>query len=384
MNLAVYLSSGNIEVTSKLEGDDIHLSTSSGSIVVSKLRAHRISLSAPSFVGVSSLVEAEDGRISGGRIRAKMLNGRNMHLTGTSCTPPSSLDPNLLSAFDDDDGGAKIDVGSLYTSDTSPAFISTKRDRGGPFGCAVRVKNSHGGLNVDVASEGEGGSSGVVDMYGRREAVVELGGISGSCNLKVEGGSSDDLSARVHFDSVFKSGWSSVSAESGDVELTVDRKVHSSIRMLSSGAPLTAIHTSLLDGSDPLPTESLSPAHLGRIDIKTNAFKPAVKFGEEEGGGVEYVEGDVFNDTAEPDSRFEVQAGNMKRDVVGGGGGKVDIEGASNSALDAFGQQKKDNHDGEDGDLHVITVGTGGGGAVSLETLEWMETIKRRFGMGGR
>jgi hypothetical protein len=37
---------------------------------------------------------------------------------------------------------------------------------------------------------------------------------------------------------------------------------------------------------------------LGRIDIKTNAFKPAVKFGEEEGGGVEYVEGDVFNDTA--------------------------------------------------------------------------------------
>jgi hypothetical protein len=173
LNLAVSISSGDINVTSKLEGDDIHLSTSSGSIIVSKLRAHRVTLAAPSFVGVSSLVEAEDGRISGGRIRAKMLNGRSMHLLGTSCAPLSQVRPSLLTAFDADDGGAKIDVGSFYTSDTSPAFISTQLDRGGPFGCAVRVKNSHGGLNVDVTSQGYGAEEGV-DMYGRKEAVVEV------------------------------------------------------------------------------------------------------------------------------------------------------------------------------------------------------------------
>jgi hypothetical protein len=89
-----------------------------------------------------------------------------------------------------------------------------------------------------------------------------------------------------------------VSAESGDVELTVDRKVHSSVRMLSSGDPLGERHFSLLDGSDPLPPSSSSPANLGRIEVKTNAFEPKIAFGEEEGGGIEYLEGDVFNDTA--------------------------------------------------------------------------------------
>jgi len=241
----------------------------------------------------------------------------------------SGSSPTILN-FDDDDANAKVDVASLYTSDTDPAFISTPLNPSEPFDCAVRVKNSHGGINVDVESTSSS-SIPAYDSYGLRSALIDLGGVSGSCNVVTKGSSS--LSARVHFDSVFSSGWSSIAVESGDAEVTVNRKVHAEVRLLSSTSPLNSGHSDILDGA-PLPDVSETPPP-SRIDIKTDAVETTVSSKVDE--TLDYFEGSVFNNTVEPDSRFEVKEGNMKRS----GGGKVDLDGASVSALDAFGQKEK-------------------------------------------
>ena len=160
--------------------------------------------------------------------------------------------------------------------------------------------------------------------------------------------------------------------------------MHADVRLLSSTDRLGQHHDDILEGETELPSGSWGSQSPSRISLKTVAVvrDSWAKVSDV----IDYFEGSVFNDTVEPDSRFEVKKDNMRR---AGGGGKVDIHGARESALQAFGDDEKEaRHDQgaaaeeEEKVNPMITVATGNGGKVTLETLEWMETIKRRFGVG--
>ena len=75
-------------------------------------------------------------------------------------------------------------------------------------------------------------------------------------------------------------------------------------------------------------------------------------------GGVEVY--DIFNASEEPDSRADR------------GAGKVNHSGAADQSLAGFGDT------GEDGTPIIRATA---GGKVTLETLGWMEKIRRKFGV---
>ena len=197
LDLSARLDSGDVEIPGKLEGHDILVTTGAGEINVDKLRAHRITLSAggggggTGFLGVKRLVEAEDAKLRGAMVHAKMISGRNVSV--------DSFEPFGTKGRCRRDGDheqqqqqqqqprAKIDVGSLYVSGSQAAAISALYDSSeDECPCAVRIKSNHGAVDVDLQVKSRSAVA-TIDDYGTRVGLVELGGVSGECSVSVKG-----------------------------------------------------------------------------------------------------------------------------------------------------------------------------------------------------
>ncbi|GMH68195.1 hypothetical protein TrST_g5424 [Triparma strigata] len=386
LHLDAHLPIGDVNITDKIEGDT-SIATERGGISVAKLRGHNITLSADGPIYSSKLIEAETAVInSDTRLRAKLINGKNIEINvdpSRKSTPPSL---SHQKTSDKDDSGSLVDIGSLYTNDNSvPASITVFRPPSYVSPVSnVKVKGNHGNLHVKTNAVNLKNAK---DTYGNTVPTVELGGVNGACEVYITGSvNSDILTARVHFDSVFKDSWSVVESEGGDIDITVDRKLHAEVKLMSFLDKFGEDQSSMLSGWTELPggeaKEGGGDGDHFRIKKLTDATENVKTSMNEE---YDLFQCEVLNVTEEPDSRFEAKTGNMKR-----GAGKVDIEGAKEFALKGFGGggEEEDGEGlggegGEDAELPMISVGTGRSGAITLETLSWMDSIQRRFGMRG-
>lgn len=245
--------------------------------------------------------------------------------------------------------------------------------------------------------------------------MVDLGGVNGSCEVWVSrpaedttnsvSNSIDDnwTSCHVHFDSIAPDSVSLLHAEEGNIHVTVDRKVESDVRLLST--PFSAsIDTEILlleDNEDDSMADEISHmlqefeakaasnasdvqdsiggvGGINKIQIKTQAFTSRERPENEQLQHSEFVDGWIENTTSEPDSRFD-------RKIRGsGGGGKIRLDGAQNQALHGFGGTDKSGSAveaaGEDAFARPLLAVSSPGNIV-LETLSWLGNIARRYGL---
>ena len=386
-NLTCHLERGDIEITSKLEGD-ASLSTSDGNISVSKLRGHSVSLStegcssaSAGIIFVKKAIEARTVDISTPkRLRAQMINGSSVRISALSKSVSTER------KLDVDDGGAAIDIGSLYVSSgVSIADSAAKLTVRGPVlnDKLVRVKSSHGHLSVDarLSASGTCGES----------PLVDLGGVNGSCDVLVESSSDEsegsargnaESAARVHFNSMTPESISSVTCRGnlGETNITLDRKLESEIRLLSVDKLPTAIDAEHLLELDDHGDEIDAAAEILReklltrgergslpappaICIDTEAYEDEYTFMND---GVSMKLGHVMNRSDEPDSRFDRAQG------------KINIDGAASQALSGFQTLKTGPVGGLDSRPLLLVAADGG---VKLETLSWFGSIARRYNM---
>jgi hypothetical protein len=205
-------------------------------------------------------------------------------------------------------------------------------------------------------------------------------------------------SCHVHFDSMVPDSVSVVHTEWGNVNITVDRKVESDIRLFSpssfSNEDISIdMDTLLLDDNEDgtladelvhmlkeldvatklssLSKENNEP----RIKIQTKAFtetnRPEVLLEY-----CEFIDGWVENTTSEPDSRFD-------RKIRGhdeGSRGKIRLEGAHDQALQSFHAAAESDGSNKSTFARPI-LAVLSPGKIVLETLSWMGNIARRYGL---
>lgn len=388
-NLTCHLERGDIDITSKLEGD-ANLSTSDGNISVSKLRGHSVSLStegctsaSTGIIFVKKAIEARAVDVSTPtRLRAQMINGSSVRIS--ALTKSVSTKGKL----DADDGGAAIDIGSLYVSSgASIADSAAKLTVRGPAlnDKLVRVKSLHGHLSVDARVS--------MPRTCGEHPLVDLGGVNGSCDVLVEasGGNSEgsfgrnaESAARVHFHSMTPESISSITCRGkvGETSITLDRKLDSEIRLLSVDKLPTAIdadHLLKLDdhgeeieaAAEILKEELLTKGGQGigslpvppAISIETEAYEDEHSSIDD---GISMRVGHVINRSDEPDSRFDRAQG------------KINIDGAASQALSGFQTMKSGPVGGFDSQPLLLVAADGG---VKLETLSWFGSIARRYNM---
>ena len=388
-NLTCHLERGDIEITSKLEGD-ASLSTSDGNISVSKLRGHSVSLStegcssaSTGIIFVKKAIEARTVDIATPtRIRAQMINGSSVRIS--ALTKSVSMEGKL----DADDGGAAIDIGSLYVSsgasvDDSAAELTVR----GPAlnDKLVRVKSSHGHLSVDARLP--------IPRTCDKHPLVDLGGVNGSCDVLVEASCGDksegsfrsnaeSAAVRCHFHSITPESISSVTCRGklGETSITLDRKLECEIRLLSVDklpAAIDAEHLLELDdhgGEIEATVKRLKENLLAREKQSSLPVPPAICIETEAydddytsiDDGVSMKLGCVRNRSEEPDSRFDRAQG------------KINIDGAASQALSGFQTQKTGPAGGFDSQPLLLVAADGG---VKLETLSWFGSIARRYDM---
>jgi len=211
-----------------------------------------------------------------------------------------------------------------------------------------------------------------LDSFGVPIPVVELGGVSGECVVSVttpNPPSTEFIAARVHVDTAFGDSWSEVVADRGDVCLTVDRKLQGDVRMLSCEGEVAG-QVQYLNGEIDELNGEVEEGRGERIVFRNERARESMDVGKSVvcADGAEYLEGRISNVSKEPDSRFEAK---------NRGGGKINFDEAGDQALKGF----EGAGEIDEGVEPMIIVGTGHGGVVSLETLEWMEQIKRRYGV---
>jgi hypothetical protein len=432
-NLVCDLAAGSIAVTGKVEGN-VRLTTLCGNISVTKLRGHEISLTTHTrhhYIFVSQLLEAQTMVLTcGGRLRAQQLHGHSIAIATTATTLDVSDDATAtrtpgesaaLYKLDVDDEGSVVDISSLFVSGGGGATIavgnrtehSSSHDdvdddqhRNAPQPRrAVRVKSHHGPVKVNV-SHGSRPTE-VNPFTGTTYPVVELGGVNGSCEVGIQDTyppDNDDVenwaSCLIHVDSLAPDTVSLVTADQGDIAVTVDRKVESDLRLASlsdstcleeAGALLAeeddvALLISVLQNL-PLSRPDRPTTGIPRDDciaINTKAFTPRPENAIRT-ESVEYVDGWIDNKSDEPDSRFDRKVRGI--DSVGRGAGKIRHDSAENQALYSFSNQNDiDNDDLEhppnEGNHNqrplMAVVGTR---RVTLETLSWIGAIARRYGL---
>ena len=99
-------------------------------------------------------------------------------------------------------------------------------------------------------------------------------------------------------------------------------------------------------------------------------------------GGITLVEGCSFTgevDEHRAEGYLLPDKARQELESVGGAGkGKIDLEGSHKFAMVAF---FGDEHAADAADIPTITATARGGGAVRLESLSWMDSIKRQFDM---
>ena len=394
---------GDITVTGKLEGEDgFELMTSGGNIVVDKLRGDAIHLdskyegNAGGIIHVKKACEAQELNISvgaGGRLRAKMLNVSNANIE----VEDAGLE---FGKMDDDDGMALIDVGSIYTSQAGEGahLVVSKSEMSRSDSIKkVRVKSNHGHISVRTASSFSPNDSSIVDDYGQKMAHVELGGVNGSFDVSVEKfgvenvfskaeDGSMPMAAKVHVDSLSPGQASILTSDYGDVGVTLDRKIESEIRLLSTPLVNNLDPNVLLDEDENELVAALAehdddvdglmisleqnyagaPEESLRITLETEAFSGRRNCDMKH---VEYVQGVIENKSREPNSRFDVKTKGLASSV-----GKIRIEGAARQALQGF-------SGGEETmvDIPLLSVVTDG--RIKVETLSWFGAIARRYGV---
>lgn len=412
---------GDITVTKKLEGEDgFVMSTNDGNISVDKLRGESIELYSKrkdnvngngngnsGTIFVKKSCEAQELNITvDGRLRAKMLNVANANI--------EAKDQNVdFEKLDDDDGLAVIDVSSIYTSlngegahfsvsglQSSDASEATKTNNSIK---KVRIKSNHGHISVRTSSSFSlPQDSPIINEYGQEMAHVELGGVNGSFDVSIEreggqrsipkhNGTDRDAipkAAIIHVDSLSPGQASIVTSDFGSIGISLDRKIESDIRLLST--PLInkmdpnvllsedekALVDAISDHDDDIEVlmgksdnANTSNPFQHRISLETEAFSghrsSDMRFSE-------YVHGRVDNKSLEPNSRFDVKTKGISSSV-----GKIRIEGAAGQALQGFsgGSDKP----GNEFDLPLLAAGTDG--PIVIESLSWFGAIARRYGV---
>ena len=340
----------------------------------------------------SDLLEAESLSVellSSGRFRAKRIHASSCNIniendpTEQNVVLGSSRD--LAGLFDTDDGGATCDISSLYV--TEEALVTSKTLHATHQ--AVRIKSNHGHVTIEASAPIPDAKD---NKTGLLVPVVDLGSVNGSCEvyIDVDVPYSEAVvrdSCRVHFDSVSPDSVSVLRASNGNIDITMDRKVETDLRMLSSTQPSSVdIDTLLLDEDDPsfgdlhsmLEGVAKSPSCLPKefIQVKTKAFASKANILSELSERMAFLDGWVENKSEEPDSRFD-----RKLRGETGSVGKIRLEGASAQALHHF------HVTGDGGGASTFArpiVAAVGSGKILLETLSWLGNIARRYGMSDR
>ena len=383
VNLDVKLQQGgDISVPGKIEGD-VELFTSDGAIRVKKLRGHQVHLESfgkNALVHAQDVLEAQQLTIkSSGRLRAKQLHGSSIDVR-ISHTESSKSD---FVPIESDDEAALVDVSSLYVSGQGGATLSVQSAE--PQRKAVRVKTNHGPIRVNV--DGTHQPTSIDPNTKQIHPLVELGGVNGNFELLTENtvadSSLDWKSCLVHIDSLSPDTVSLLSSDKGDISLTVDRKVESDVRLLTTSTKdcLEAAGALLAEEEDselaldvirnlpPSPPESTTPGGEPKIEIATKAFT-AHSEAQYRTSHIEYVEGWIENNSAEPPSRFD-------RKVRGETAmGKINADSAADQALRGFGDSIDDEEEFPRPLLAAVGTGT-----IKVETVSWLGAIARRYGL---
>ena len=409
-NITCQIANGDINVDGKLEGD-VHLSTSKyGNIIVGKLRGHNVTLSNTNqiegaadvgqnkgLIHIKKAVEAKTVNInSSQRVRARMMNGSNIQIQ----VNPSTM--FTCSKLDEDDEGAIIDVGSLYIShggSESEANLdvdATNLDASNLSRGIIRVKSNHGHVTINAK---------VNHTVSKKTPLVDLGGVNGSCDVLLEAFTFSDfvkqtsvqersVASRIHFDAFAPESISTITSRgnAGGTSITIDRKLDAELRLLSMAKSNTTMSSNVdahsitsdecedvnavLRGLDEHLSQCITKqAFDNDISIETDAFQMSDDTVSSSLSRVQYLQGTVKNRSGEPDSRFDIQSR-----------GKINKDGAALQALHGF--HSKTAADGIDDDnssqhpsvvlplLSVVTDST-----IKLETLSWLGSIARRYGL---
>lgn len=362
------LKGGDIVIERKVEGD-AHLVTSNGDVFVNKLRGHEISISAQGLsntISATDLIEAQKLDISTrGRVRAKKVHGSqvNIQVDGTD-----TIDASFSPTNDVDDEGSLVDISSIYVAGSGSAnvFVSSTVS---PEKRAVRIKSHHGHVSVETN---------VPPCSTATEPSVELGGVNGSFDAKIQIPESSTtqqgmMAGRIHVDSLSPDSVSVVSANDGDVSLTLDRKVEADLRLLSSSEIVSFDSSVLLQDDNPdhiltalrnLDSKPQRKSEESRIRTETDAFTSRTT--EHTFQNIDFVDGWVDNKSNEPDSRFDLMSK----------GGKIQLQGAAEQALKGF----SSSHKGES-EITRPLVAVATSGNIALESLSWFGAIARRYGL---
>jgi hypothetical protein len=384
VNLICELNNGgSITIVGKVEGD-IRLYTADGDMSVTKLRGHNVDMESRgpnNLIFVKELLEAKDVTVkTQGRLRAKQIHGTTVDV---QINPNDKTAKQAIHAtLDTDDEGSLVDIGSMYIGSNGGATIKVGPCQ--PSRRAVRVKSSHGPLRVET--DGVGMPSEINQATDQTYPVVELGGVNGNCEVSIGNAglleSSKDMdwsSCMVHVDSLSPDSVSLVTAQQGDVSVTLDRKVEADLRLLSVSSLskeslLEELGTTIAEEEDPDAVGDALRDYQGataptaldeRISIETTAFSRGPTDLTVE--GLEYVDGWVDNKSEEPDSRFDRK--------VSGSVGKIRLASAAEQALDGF-SEKGDN------DVYLRPLfAVAGTKKILVETVSWLGAIARRYGL---
>lgn len=388
---------GSITVSGKIEGD-VRLLTSNGDIAVSKLRGHKIELScgaANNAIFCKDLLESQSLIVhSPGRFRAKQIHGQSVSIT---VDPAANNTPQHWEAKDDDDEGSLVDIGALFVS-SGGGGASIQVDGPTSQGLtrrAVRVKSHHGPLSIALSKTRSRPTE--MDPYTNSiYPLVELGGVNGSCEVAVidsefeientdkSSDHQDWSSCSIHFDSVLPDSVSLITADRGDVSLTVDRKVEADLRLLSTSSEHCLVEAGALlaDEEDSelihkvlreLPGCPEDAFHGERVCINTESFKYNLpKETDHRREDLAFVEGWVDNQSREPDSRFDRKSR---------GEGKIRLDGAAAQALQSFSNQPASKEANTDMEPTRPLIAVASTRQISVETVSWIGAIARRYGL---
>jgi hypothetical protein len=424
------LEGGSITIDNKIEGD-VRLHTQQGLVQVKKLRGHAIDIVATTIFA-AQLLESQSLKLTipqQGRIRAKRIHvcdmdiqvGGNDNNVKNNEPVDELYDNDVYDYDDDDDSGATCDISSLYITGDAQVMVQgpskvSRSTQQHPIRHAVRIKSHHGHINVQTNTPIPTIKNPMTEEV---MPVVDLGGVNGSCEVTIFVPIEPDVNGpacHIHFDSIVPDSVSLVHSNWGNVNVTTDRKVEADVRLLSIPKQGTVsrdrldVETLLLEDNEngtladaltdmlqhltdddvaSTTTCTTDGTKTSRINILSKAFteKERPEVGPIPQNRYEFVDGWVENASSEPDSRFDRKVRGISSEdrsnlvVVGGGGGKIRLEGAYNQAL--YGFQKTDERDSSIPSpsqqrplLAVVTSGN-----IILETLSWMGNIARRYGI---